>query len=94
MLQCKLLSTPLIFEIRCPKTDDKVTDCSLKGLPTQILMIFICEEREKKMYSNNPHILNELKHKIHEIVLSAEVSELKLISDNIYMRQKGDILSI
>jgi hypothetical protein len=40
-------------------------------------VIFICEGTENKIYSNNFHVLDELKHRVCEILLSAEVSELK-----------------
>jgi hypothetical protein len=39
-----------------------------------------------KVYSNNPHILVELKQRIRETVSSVEVSELKLVSNNIFKR--------
>jgi predicted transcriptional regulator len=52
------------------------------------------------MYSNNPHTLDELKHSICKTITSVEVSELKLVSNNILkrpevcLRAKGGILSI
>jgi hypothetical protein len=39
-----------------------------------------------KVYSNNPHILVELRQSICETILSIEVSELKLVSNNIFKR--------
>jgi hypothetical protein len=39
-----------------------------------------------KVYSNNPHTLVELKQSIHETITSIEVSELKLVSNNIFKR--------
>jgi hypothetical protein len=38
------------------------------------------------VYSNNPHTLVEFKQSIRETVLSIEVSELKLVSNNIFKR--------
>jgi hypothetical protein len=46
----------------------------------------MCEETENNMYSINPHTLVELKYRICEIVSSVEVSKLKLVSDNLFMR--------
>jgi hypothetical protein len=40
---------------------------------------------KNKVYSNNPHILDELKH-IFEPITSVKVSELKLVSNNILKR--------
>jgi hypothetical protein len=37
-----------------------------------------------KVYSNNPHTLVELKQRIRETITSIEVSELKLVSNNIF----------
>jgi hypothetical protein len=39
-----------------------------------------------KVYSNNPQTLVKLKQSIRETILSIEVSELKLVSNNIYKR--------
>jgi inhibitor of nuclear factor kappa-B kinase subunit alpha len=39
-----------------------------------------------KMYSNNTHSLVELKQSIRETISSIEVSELKLVSNNIFKR--------
>jgi hypothetical protein len=39
-----------------------------------------------KVYSNNPHTLVELKQSIRETISSIEVSELKLVSNNIFKR--------
>jgi hypothetical protein len=39
-----------------------------------------------KVYSNNPHTLVELKQSIRETVSSIEVSELKLVSNNVFKR--------
>jgi inhibitor of nuclear factor kappa-B kinase subunit alpha len=39
-----------------------------------------------KLYSNNPHTLVELKQSIRETISSVEVSELKLVSNNIFER--------
>jgi hypothetical protein len=39
-----------------------------------------------KGYSNNPHTLVELKQNIRETISSIEVSELKLVSNNIFKR--------
>jgi inhibitor of nuclear factor kappa-B kinase subunit alpha len=39
-----------------------------------------------KVYSNNPHTLVELKQSIRETISSIEVSELKLVSNNIFER--------
>jgi hypothetical protein len=36
-----------------------------------------------KVYSNNPHTLVELKQIIRETISSTEVSELKLVSNNV-----------
>jgi hypothetical protein len=37
-----------------------------------------------KVYSNNPHTLVELKQSIRETISSIEVTELKLVSNNIF----------
>jgi hypothetical protein len=42
-----------------------------------------------KMYSNNPHTLIELKQSIRETISSIEVSELKLVSNNIFKRREA-----
>jgi hypothetical protein len=42
-----------------------------------------------KVYSNNPHTLVELKQSIREIISSIEVSELKLVSNNIFKRREA-----
>jgi inhibitor of nuclear factor kappa-B kinase subunit alpha len=39
-----------------------------------------------KVYSNNPHTMDELKKNIHEIIASIEVNELKLVSNNLFKR--------
>jgi hypothetical protein len=39
-----------------------------------------------KVYSNNPHTLAERKQSIRETISSIEVSELKLVSNNIFKR--------
>jgi hypothetical protein len=39
-----------------------------------------------KVYSNNPHTLVERKQSINETISSIEVSELKLVSNNILKR--------
>jgi hypothetical protein len=39
-----------------------------------------------KVYSNNPHTLVELKQSIRETISSIEVSELKLVSNNLFKR--------
>jgi hypothetical protein len=39
-----------------------------------------------KVYSNNPHTLVELKQSIRETIPSVEVSELELVSNNIFKR--------
>jgi hypothetical protein len=39
-----------------------------------------------KVYSNNPHTLVELKQSIRETISSIEVSELKLVPNNIFKR--------
>jgi inhibitor of nuclear factor kappa-B kinase subunit alpha len=39
-----------------------------------------------KAYSNNPHTLVELKQSIRETISSIEVSEPKLVSNNIFKR--------
>jgi hypothetical protein len=39
-----------------------------------------------KVYSNNPHTLFEPKQSIRETILSIEVSELKLVSNNFFKR--------
>jgi hypothetical protein len=39
-----------------------------------------------KVFSNNPHTLVELKQSIRETVSSIEVSEMKLVSNNIFKR--------
>jgi inhibitor of nuclear factor kappa-B kinase subunit alpha len=39
-----------------------------------------------KVYSNNPHTLVELKQSIRDTISSIEVSELKLVSNNIFKR--------
>jgi inhibitor of nuclear factor kappa-B kinase subunit alpha len=39
-----------------------------------------------KVYSNNPHTLVEHKQSIRETISSIEVSELKLVSNNIFKR--------
>jgi hypothetical protein len=39
-----------------------------------------------KVYSNNPRTLVELKQSIRETISSIEVSELKLVSNNIFTR--------
>jgi inhibitor of nuclear factor kappa-B kinase subunit alpha len=39
-----------------------------------------------KVYSNNPHTLVELTQSIRETISSIEVSELKLVSNNILKR--------
>jgi inhibitor of nuclear factor kappa-B kinase subunit alpha len=39
-----------------------------------------------KVYSNNPHTLVKLKQSIRETISSIEVSELKLVSNNIFKR--------
>jgi hypothetical protein len=39
-----------------------------------------------KVYSNNPHTLVELKQSIRETISSLEVSEPKLVSNNIFKR--------
>jgi predicted transcriptional regulator len=38
------------------------------------------------VYSNNPHTLDELKQNIRETISSIEVSELKLMSNNLFKR--------
>jgi hypothetical protein len=40
--------------------------------------------QQDKLYSNNPHILDELKQNIHEIITSVKVSKLKLVSHNLF----------
>jgi hypothetical protein len=42
-----------------------------------------------KVYSNNPHTLIELKQSIRETISSIEVSELKLVSNNIFSRHEA-----
>jgi hypothetical protein len=39
-----------------------------------------------KVNSNNPHTLDELKQSIRETITSIEVSELKLVSNNLFKR--------
>jgi hypothetical protein len=39
-----------------------------------------------KVYSNNPHTLVELKQRIRETISSIEVSELELVSNNLFKR--------
>jgi hypothetical protein len=39
-----------------------------------------------KVYSNNPHTLVKLKQSIRKTISSIEVSELKLVSNNIFKR--------
>jgi hypothetical protein len=40
---------------------------------------------ENKVYSNTPNTMDELKH-ICETITSVEVSELKLVSNNLFQR--------
>jgi hypothetical protein len=42
-----------------------------------------------KVHANNPHTLVELKQSIRETISSIEVSELKLVSDNIFKRTEA-----
>jgi hypothetical protein len=42
-----------------------------------------------KVYSNNPHTLVEHKQRIRETISSIEVSELTLVSNNIFKRLKA-----
>jgi hypothetical protein len=37
---------------------------------------------KNKVYPNNPHTLDELKHNICETGASVEITELKLVSNN------------
>jgi hypothetical protein len=39
-----------------------------------------------KVYSNNPHTFAELQQSIRETISSIEVSELKLVSNNMFKR--------
>jgi hypothetical protein len=43
------------------------------------------------VYSNNPHTLVELKQSIRETISSIEVSELKLVSNNIFKRLEASL---
>jgi hypothetical protein len=47
---------------------------------------YLWESLKDKVYSNNPHTLVELKQSIRETISSIEVSELKLVSNNIFKR--------
>jgi hypothetical protein len=50
-------------------------------------VIFICGDTLKnEAYSNNLHTLVELKHNISETVVYIRVSELKLVSNNLFRR--------
>jgi hypothetical protein len=48
--------------------------------------IYLWGNLKDKVYSNNPHTLVELKQSIREAISSVEVSELKLVSNNISKR--------
>jgi hypothetical protein len=41
---------------------------------------------KNKEYSNNPDTLDELQHNIYETITPIEVSELKVMSNNLFMR--------
>jgi inhibitor of nuclear factor kappa-B kinase subunit alpha len=47
---------------------------------------FLWGNLKDKVYSNNSHTLVELKQSIRETILSIEISELKLVSNNIFKR--------
>jgi hypothetical protein len=88
LLQHTLLIIPLNFQMRFQNKNCKITDCGLQGLLTlYISLIFICGETKKnEVYLNNPHTLDELKHGVCETTISVEVSDLMLVSNNIFMR--------
>jgi hypothetical protein len=52
------------------------------------------------VYSNNPNILDKLKQSTYETITCVEVSELELVSNNLFkrlelcLRAGGDILNI
>jgi hypothetical protein len=47
---------------------------------------YLWRNLKDKVYSNNPHTLVELKQSIRETISSIEVSDLKLVSNNIFKR--------
>jgi inhibitor of nuclear factor kappa-B kinase subunit alpha len=47
---------------------------------------YLWESLKDKVYSSNPHTLDELKQSIHETITSVKVNELKLVSNNLFKR--------
>jgi hypothetical protein len=45
---------------------------------------YLCGNLNDKVYSNNPHTLDELKQSIRETITSIEASDLKLVSNNLF----------
>jgi hypothetical protein len=51
--------------------------------------LYLWENLKDEVYSNNPHTLVELKQSIRETISSTEVSELKIVSNNIFKRHEA-----
>jgi hypothetical protein len=52
---------------------------------------YLWGDLKDKVYSNNPHTLVDLKQSIRETISSIEVSELKLVSNNLFKRLEACI---
>jgi inhibitor of nuclear factor kappa-B kinase subunit alpha len=50
---------------------------------------YLWENLKDNVYSNNPHTFVEIKQSIRETISSIEVSELKLVSNNIFKRHEA-----
>jgi hypothetical protein len=60
---------------------------------------YLWVDLKSEVYSNNPHIFDELKHSICKTITSLKISELELMSVlsrdfKLVYKQKGDIFSI
>jgi hypothetical protein len=54
--------------------------CPARSPDLNLCDFYLWRNLKDKVYSNNPHTLDELKQSIHEIITTVEVSELKLVS--------------
>jgi hypothetical protein len=62
--------------------EDRLISCGLWPVRSPDLNpcdFYLWGNLKYKVYSNNPHILAELKQSIHETISSIEVRELKLV---------------
>jgi inhibitor of nuclear factor kappa-B kinase subunit alpha len=69
--------------------EDRLISCGLWPARSPDLNpcdFYLWRNLKDKVYSNNPHTLVELKQSIRETISFVEVSELKLVSNNIFKR--------